>query len=270
MEENWDYLLVLDACRHDYFKRLHKSYLTSGKLYKAFSPASSTPNWCKKVFRDYYEDTVYVSANPFVNSSVEVRGVEGYKHFYKVIDVWDKGWKEDKGTVPPENVNRAVLAARDEYPDKRIVAHYMQPHAPYLTLELQGSSGKINQVTNKKSSGLFSKMREHVNEIFLRIFSHKPIWKLREKLNQPPANPVDATLREVGEKGLRKAYEENLKIALEKITCLSKELSGKIVITADHGELLGEEGLYEHPGWKVHPILREVPWFVFHRNGKSF
>ncbi len=35
----------------------------------------------------------------------------------------------------------------------------------------------------------------------------------------------------------------------------------KVIITADHGELLGEDGLYFHPPFSEHRIIREVPYY---------
>jgi len=67
MDEEWDYLIVLDACRYDYFSKLVGTYL-QGKLEKVYSPASCTLEWCKKSFKEYYNDVVYVSANPYINS----------------------------------------------------------------------------------------------------------------------------------------------------------------------------------------------------------
>ena len=34
----------------------------------------------------------------------------------------------------------------------------------------------------------------------------------------------------------------------------------KVVVTADHGEALGEFGVYAHPRWVHHPKVRIVPW----------
>lgn len=76
----------------------------------------------------------------------------------------------------------------------------------------------------------------------------------------PPISPLDAALREVGEDGVRKAYEENLEIVLNHVAQLLREFRGKIVITSDHGELLGENGLYGHPWGMRHPALIEIPW----------
>jgi len=34
MDEDWDYLLVLDACRFNVFKKIYKEFFNSGNLYK--------------------------------------------------------------------------------------------------------------------------------------------------------------------------------------------------------------------------------------------
>lgn len=62
----------------------------------------------------------------------------------------------------------------------------------------------------------------------------------------------------IGEAG--KAYEENLKITLERAEQLINELKGRIVITSDHGNCFGEWGLNGHlRGVHVKP-LAEIPW----------
>ena len=52
----------------------------------------------------------YISGNPYINSKVGIKGFNARRHFYKVIDVWDFGWNEELGTVPPENVNKTALS----------------------------------------------------------------------------------------------------------------------------------------------------------------
>ena len=59
------------------------------------------------------------------------------KHFYMVVNVWDFGWDERIGTVPPGEINRAVLRFYLKYPRKRFIIHYMQPHAPYLSAKFR-------------------------------------------------------------------------------------------------------------------------------------
>ncbi|MEF8826793.1 MAG: hypothetical protein V5A27_10735, partial [Halapricum sp.] len=55
-------------------------------------------------------------------------------------------------------------------------------------------------------------------------------------------------------------YEENLRIALESVAELTEELDGKVVVTADHGEAFGEQGIWEHHIETHIPPLVEVPW----------
>ena len=89
-------------------------------------------------------------------------------------------------------------------------------------------------------------------------------WILREKLHLPPASPMDAFRRLYGVKRLVKAYIINLKLVLEALqiliqNILTNDAEAKIVITSDHGELLGENGKFGHG--IEHPVVREVPWF---------
>ena len=83
---------------------------------------------------------------------------------------------------------------------------------------------------------------------------------------------MDVVRRKYGKSGLIKAYRENLKMVLDYAAKLCARLPHKkIVITSDHGELLGEEGAYEHPNGPIDKIfnnlslkrkkiLQEVPW----------
>ena len=67
-------------------------------------------------------------------------------------------------------------------------------------------------------------------------------------------------------KGIRNAYKENLEVVLESVAELLEHISGRILITADHGEYLGENGRYGH-GFKVprRPPIVEVPWLIIEK-----
>lgn len=274
MEEDWDYLIILDACRYDYFREAHEKYL-DGDLKKFVSPATGTKEWCEKVFQSKYEDVVYVSANPHINSrgvgDIDVNGI-----FHKIIDVWDWGWDESKKTVPPSEVNREVLDAINDYPEKRFVVHYMQPHAPYLSLETVGDfSGGASPTDwkskGKKDSSLRSSLLELkgvgkkcAKKIIRRVIGytgHRKAWKVMKIFGIQPDSLIYKVLQRKGEKDLRNAYKENLNIVLEQVSHLLDNISGKAVVTSDHGELLGERGCYGHDLEIRVPALVEVPWF---------
>ncbi len=55
-------------------------------------------------------------------------------------------------------------------------------------------------------------------------------------------------------------YRSNLEYALDSVRTLLKSVDGDVVITADHGNLLGEFGLYGHPDYVPVPALKRVPW----------
>lgn len=59
---------------------------------------------------------------------------------------------------------------------------------------------------------------------------------------------------------IREAYKENLRIVLKHVNELVENLEGMTVITADHGELLGENKLYSHFPETNNEYLRKVPW----------
>jgi len=272
MDEDWDYLIILDACRYDYFKNLSEDYF-SGGLEKRISPATGTLEWCIQSFPSYYAQVIYISGNPHINSKVEVAGFEAKKHFAKIVDVWESGWDERLGTVPPRNMNKAALRSIDRFPEKRFIIHYMQPHAPYISKKffLQGfptpfTEGPLAGCQGYRSNGSVERLVNLLGILLLKSRVIRNTWELRQMLRLPPASPMDAARRKHGVRGLRQAYRENLSITLAYAAKLCRAIlehrsSSKIVITADHGEFLGEDGRYSHGQRNREPILVEVPWF---------
>jgi len=56
-------------------------------------------------------------------------------------------------------------------------------------------------------------------------------------------------------------YLDNLRSVLDSVELLLENVDAETVaITADHGELFGEWGLYSHIYGVPHPKLRNVPW----------
>lgn len=224
LKEKQCVLIILDACRFDYFSLTVGDYLY-GSLIKARSPATETLTWLKRTFTSWY-DVTYVSANAFVNSKMAVKGFEASKHFKRIIDVWDWGWKRNIYTVPPSEVNKAVL----KYMDDKMIIHYIQPHGVWI--------GKVKLVVSPEERDKMGKrhMDEYIAYKVLKGEIPLPLFK--------------------------KAYEFNLRLVLEYVTKLIPHLKGKIVVTADHGELLGEHSKFLHPKDFYVPELYEVPWFI--------
>ncbi|MFB6147828.1 MAG: hypothetical protein ABEJ66_03000, partial [Candidatus Nanohaloarchaea archaeon] len=117
VEEDWDYLIILDACRFDSFKQIYGDYF-EGKLEKRRSEGSATPEWAAKTFTEEH-DITYFSSNPFINSMGlpldEMDWGASYEsdwkstdHIANIIDVWDIAWDDELRTVTPGEMNRVV------------------------------------------------------------------------------------------------------------------------------------------------------------------
>ena len=278
LDEKWDFLIILDACRYDYFRDMYKNYL-DGDLKKAISPAFHTLDWLSKVVMGFYDDIIYISANPYINSKIETPEQYGFKfdakkHFFKIVDVWIWGWDNQLGTVPPNEVNKALFKAKPKYKNKRYILHYVQPHEPYISQNYihyildahVEKKGKINSFIDvKKAIKENRKVKNSIGLIIQKIFGIGGRWKISNFLGIPPASQPDLIGYREGIKGIRNAYKENLEVVLESVAELIKNISGTIIITADHGDYLGENGKYGHGMDRRGPPSVEVPWLMIEK-----
>ena len=280
LEEDWDHLIILDACRYDFFEKVYSDYL-EGDLEKRKSVASSTPEWASKVFTGEHGIT-YFSSNPFINDAglplneIDWGSSCGYEwnateHISNIIDVWHEGWDDELGTVTPEKMNEVVREHMDEVEEAdRTIIHHMQPHAPYIT---KGRGRKVEHIrksfkeaketgekNEREDGGVLSAVGDAIRPRFERLVEDSSLaMKLGRWLELNPAS-----LFSVGRNGTREAleeyYEENLRLAMEEVQDLVKDLDGKVVVTSDHGEAFGEQGVWEHHIETHIPALVEVPW----------
>lgn len=212
-EEDWDNLIILDACRYDFFDRYCDF---PGTLEHRISRGSTSQEFIRGNFanRRAY-DTVYLSDNGWYGHLYEELDSELYHFSFCERDAFD-------GTVShPSTVTESAIEYNERHPKKRMITHYMQPHAPYFD-----TSGE-------------------------------------EVYRWPSENHSDCDPEEV-----RRAYANNLQLVLSEVSKLLDVLVGKTVITADHGELLGERlppfplRQYQHPKGIYVEELVKVPWFV--------
>lgn len=238
INEEWDYLIVLDACRYDDFEKVYPKYI-KGELKKKNSRGSDTTEWLSKNFDDYYEDIIYVSANPHC-SDYHLYGFKGTDHFYQVENVWKYGWNEDLDTVPPEKVTEAAFKLKNAYPDKKIIIHYIQPHGPWIG-KTRVSLDKIGDPTLAVDDGRW--------KVDIKA------WRLAQE------GRLDVKL-------LRQATLDNLELVLGEVQKLIDKLDGRIIVTADHGEAFGEKFVFGHSSGIYTKELTEIPWFIV-KNGKK-
>ncbi|MDL0138875.1 hypothetical protein PNP85_05090 [Halobacterium salinarum] len=228
LQEDWDNLILLDACRSDTFEEVN--YL-DGELTSVRSKGSNSPQFIQRNFNDVTaHDTVYVSGNGWLSSLDS-------NPFHAVRALYNDDWDDDVDNVRAESVTEAAIEAHEDFPNKRLIIHYMQPHAPFF--------GEFGQ------------------ELQDRVREGKYIW------NEFEAGILDALIDE-----MYRAYEENLEMVLGEAETLVDSLDGKSVISSDHGELFGERLRpipvrgYEHPPIP-HSKLRDVPWLTIDGNRRD-
>ncbi|EMA61293.1 hypothetical protein C470_07204 [Halorubrum distributum JCM 13561] len=159
-------------------------------------------------------------------------------------------------------------AARDR--PTRLVAHYLQPHLPFI-----GEEGFSHYVLDHQEQEFGRDYSPEERRSFLEANSEISLEEALEydvtwsdelkydlEISNSGGRGYQALLREdiVTDEDIWRGYTDNLEIALNEIRRLARHVDCPVVITSDHGEFLGEFGIYDHPQI-VHPILREVPWF---------
>ena len=226
-EYDWDLLIVLDACRADLMAEVADEYAYTSHE-SAYSCASSSGEWHLKNFSDEYAneraETALVSANPYTDMHVEA------DNFRRLDEVWRTGFDSDAGTIPPERVVDSTIAAHRETDAKRIVAHFMQPHYPFRS-EYEGGSGESGGIALE--------------------YDHTPWDTVWDRLRKGDISQEEAWA----------GYVDNLRYVLDHLGTLLQNVDAeRVVITADHGNLLGEFGLYAHPQYVPIPALKRVPW----------
>jgi hypothetical protein len=225
-ERDWDNLFILDACRYDLFEEVAD---LPGELDAVTSRGSQTEEFIRGNFHGReFLDTVYVTSSPML-----------YRHrdkfdttFHSVVNVWkDDGWDEEYRTVLPETVTRAALEAREQYPNKRLLVHFLQPHYPFI-----GPTGQ-----------------EHFD---------------LDRLDFEWDALVDGSL-DVSDALVWEAFRENLEIVLPDVRTLLDELAGRNVVTSDHGQMIGGRLFpipireYGHPPGLYPEELVKVPWLTY-------
>jgi hypothetical protein len=228
-ERDWDVLVVADACRPDLLAEVADEYeYTRGYDPAAdvfTSAASMSSEWMEKNFgadrADEVARTAYVTGNPFSRDLDADR-------FALLDEVWRYGWDDEFGGIPPRPVtDRAIATAREGDYD-RLIVHYMQPHVPFR-------SGEFDTGHTFDAIG---DPEDH----------EKYVWyRLRDG--------------EVDREAVWRAYRDNLRWVLDDVALLRSNLDAdRVVLTADHGNALGEWGCWEHPPYAPVPALKRVPW----------
>lgn len=223
-EWEWDTLVILDACRVDLLRAVADEYEFIGDVAAAESVGSMSGEWMRKTFTDTYADqtaaTAYVTANVFSADLLDAG------QFHTLDEVWRYGWDEAQGTIPPRPVtDRAIDVARRSDPD-RLLVHYMQPHHPFIGEDRLEGDFDADPFGRGGGTTVVDALRRGQ-------VSHDAFWR---------------------------AYRANLQLVLGEVAILLENHDAdRVIITADHGDALGEWGIYDHPAGCLHPVVTNVP-----------
>lgn len=220
--EDWDILIVLDACRYDL--AVEASPNDWGEPERAISPGWNSKTWIDRVFSHAAEsalsETIYITANPY---SPRVDQDE----LQLVDEVWKYAFDEELGTIPPRPLTDRTIQHHRATGAERLIVHYMQPHLP--------------PVNRRHDLGLQSDGMAWRNG--------NP-WVLIESDQRDPAEIVPL-------------YRDNLTPVLDEVELLLENVDAEtVVVTADHGNYLGESGHWGHHNrFARDSAVRAVPWW---------
>lgn len=229
-DHDWDVLVILDGCRVDLMREVQDDYKFISDVSEITSTGSMSLEWMQNTFTgapsDELASTAYVTSNLF---SKEVCDPE---MFARLEEVWRYGWDEDLNTIPANSVtDKAIEVMRTDAPD-RLIVHYMQPHHPFI-----GGNNTLQSFNpdpfGRDNNGTME-ARTAWDALRRGLVTHDDVWH---------------------------AYKENLRYVLENVSILRENMNAdKFVITADHGNAVGEWGIYDHPIGFPHPAVKHVPW----------
>lgn len=215
---------------------LSRVRLVPGELDHTYSVASTTGEFIRRTFRNQeFPDIVCVTSTPKYAKEESISGQSIDDVFFQIQHVWRDEWDEDLELVHPEVMTEKVLEAERKYPDKRILAHYIPPHVPFI-----GELG--HNIPHRR-------LTPHGDDV-----GGKPnVWSALKR-------------GEYTEDEVWNAYKENLEVTLPSVKRAPDELTGKAVVTSDHGNALGKWSDFGYVGHGANHHLNsliKVPWLVY-------
>jgi hypothetical protein len=246
--KDWDILLILDCCRVDAIDAVADEYEFIEEVSSITSVGSATSEWVSQTFHSKYREevnsTAYLSGNGHSRKVLE----EGFEPEYNrdagfaptawgTVDASELGYLEHvweyanyfesgigKAYVDPQLMtDRAIEFYRNNGDDyDRTILHYVPPHPPYIGHAHRDGRDELRDY-------------EWAPWDFMRDGgSFETVWDV---------------------------YLSEVRSALDAVEVLLSNVDAeKVVISADHGEAMGEYGLYSHPEGAIHPKVKRVPW----------
>lgn len=234
---DWDVFVLFDACRPDTFETVVDT-TQFDEYTRVTSQASQTHEWLSVNWTGEYGDVVYVAGNPMVSANPPA--------VHHLDETWRDAFDDEMGQVNAETITDRALALLDSYPNKRLVVHYMQPHAPFIGHpELRFTEWEL------------------INDIELEGRGDAAdVWEAGAK-------------GLVEEDAIWEGYADNLEYVWERAGPLLDATNGRrVAITSDHGNVIKTRDypipitISAHPPNHRQPGLVSVPWGVLEADGE--
>lgn len=224
-DQDWDLLVVLDACRVDFLREVAPEFDFLPEVNERTSVGSYSLSWMQRNFVEEYTDemaeTVHVTGNPFSETALDPN------EFRRLEEVWRYSWDEDVGTIRPRALTDTAISLAREMDPNQMIVHYMQPHAPFTTAPELQRGPKATDWADATDKSIWMRVRQG----------------------------------EVSLDRARQAYREELRMVLNEVEVLLNNVDANVaIVTADHGEAMGESGIYGHARGVAIDSLRQVPW----------
>jgi len=171
------------------------------------------------------KDIVWISAHPYLQSCWALT-----KSQFAVVKCVEKYTQpSDERWIDPKNTLRQVRRIAQQYPHKRYLIHLIPPHLPFI-----GEQGKafLQRIIGRMAKDGYGDFNRKLNK-----------WGAQNDWNT-----------------LRNYYAENLQISMAAVEQYAGDLAPPVVVTSDHGELIGEHEQYGHAGDYAEQLY--VPWAI--------
>lgn len=226
-EREWDLLIIIDGCDAAWVQDVapEQHFFDKDDIDSIVSVGSGSDDWHEQTFAhtpsEVLEQTAFITANPFINAHKPPS--LGF-----LEDVREWGWEEDLGTVPAHKITNAAIRAGRTTDFDRYVVHYMQPHAPFL---------RRTDPDDRRAVEL-----------------SYPAKDCREPWYQVMRGGLQSDR-------LRDLYVDNLRYVLNEVDTLCDNFDAEdAILSADHGNAVGDDGLYGHPARVDIEQIQRVPW----------
>lgn len=280
VSENEEFvLIILDACRFDYFKEEYETYL-SGDLSLTWSAGNRTSKWTPNTWgKKYNLDYIAGVSYPVAQEAYEdlPGDFDPQKTFNETIHITHRD--DIFSSITAEVVTEVALYHFSNSDRIRAVIHHGFPHEPYIgdTKILPWRVASDELLLKAKEFNFHHKIPEYaVREGYVMGEDLLTFGLTKEEISKLDLEWYHTRERvkdgNITDKELQQAYRDNLRYVLKEVQRLINHLNCTVVISSDHGEHLGEHKNelpdYHHPDY-AHPVLREVPWLVVDEQHKD-